>query len=391
MAGSQESNRRKRCTPRGLIATLALLALIATACGSVADDTASADEAAGDDAVAEVVEEQSDDAAGVDAEAAPAPDTTSPQAETPSVEVLSFALQASEELSYSFEQGLALQANVEELGLVLDLAPDAPLSVGAIDGNSSTVNTDVGVFLSEAFDSFGLDPSLFGLDLDDAEIDVWTVDNDIVIDLSGAIASYGSLDPTLGTELAVFADGPVAIDLEELAELGDFGETNATTLIEEFGQGASITDPSLLIESLRTIDVLEFAGTETFEGTPVDVYEAVVPVADFFDAVDLDIEGQLDQFDGFDVLGTPGAPGLLEGLGDLGEVTVDLVVMLDEQGLVRRLVSTIDFGAAANASDPLDVVVETWQNFDNYGEDTGITLPDAEDRTAEIAALLSEI
>ena len=78
-------------------------------------------------------------------------------------------------------------------------------------------------------------------------------------------------------------------------------------------------------------------------------------------------------------------------MGDLGEVTVDLVVMLDEQGLVRRLVSTIDFGAAANASDPLDVVVETWQNFDNYGEDTGITLPDAEDRTAEIAALLSEI
>ncbi len=381
MDGSLTSNPRRRLDPRGLLILLVALAMIAAACGGASTDAASA----------------TNDAASTTTNTAP--DTTSPQVRVADADVLAFAVQASEDTSYSFEQGVSLSASAA--GMALDIAPDGPIASGVINGDDSVVHTDAGAFISGMFDSIGIDPALFGVDLSDAAIDVWTVDNVMVIDMSAFVGSTAALDPGSATDLAIFADGPVAIDLVELAELSNFGDADAATIVQQFGGGASINDPAMVIEALRVIDALEPAGSNTVSGTPVDVFEAVVPMADFLDALDIDVDDQLsglDLFGGLDDTAGADDPVLDDAREFVDDLEVELVVMLDADGLVRRIESTLDLGAvmaSTQSSDfdglglgEVDAVVESWQTFADYGDEIDIVLPDAPDRTSELANLL---
>ncbi len=411
MVGSPTSNPHKQISSRWFIAVLALLALIATACGGGANDAASA---AGEvDAVVEnvvdsgadsdtdtdgndVVEESSEAAepvaAGESDDQTDGDVETAPDSATVTAEVLAFAIQAADDQSFTFEQGLALQIDLG--GIALDVAPEGPIAVGSVDGANSVVQADAGAFISGIFESLGFNPSILGADFaDDLSIGVWTVDNTMVIDMSGFAAGIAGLDPNAADELAFFSDGPVAVDLDELAELIGSDETDAASIIGQFGQGASISDPALVINALRTIDALTLIGEDTIGDTSVDVYEATVSMDEFFEAVDIDINDQLNSFDGF---GVPAGPELDDTLEILEDLTVDMVISLGDDGLVRRLESSIDLGAAFGANEDVaelglgdvDAIVDTWQTFDNYGEPQDITLPAAEDRTAEVAELL---
>lgn len=392
MVGSHESNRRRHVTTRWLVALLSLVALIATACGSSTNAAGEATPATADDASAAVGDAVED--------VVSAPDGAAPDAQ-----VLAFAIQASDELSYSFEQGLSMDLNLGGLALAVD-SEDAFVT-GAIDGEDSRVNADIGSFLGSMLSSLGLDLGVQGPGFEGLEIDVWIVDDTMVIDMSSFAAGIGGFDPTAAAELAPFADGPVAVDLDALADLGDFEDTDASDLVQQFGQGAQITDPSAVLDALRTVEALEDAGTSTLDGVDVSVYEATVAMADYLEALDLDVG---DQLGGLDDLGLPadGADGaaIEDTLEAIENLTVDLTIMLDEEGLVRRLESTIDMGAVLAAGAPalddgadagalggfdlsqIEAVVHTWQNFNDYGEDLAITPPAAQDRTAEIAALL---
>ena len=395
MVGSQESNPRRDLTPRRLVALLALLALIATACGGSADNAASVDAATDADSPQPVA----DDLGVADSDA-----TTSPDGAAPNAQVLAFAIQASEELSYSFEQGVSMDINLGAINLAID--PEDAFVTGEIDGDNSRVNADIGSFLNSMFGSLGLDLGAQASEFDGLEMDVWVVDDTTVIDMSSFVTGVGGLDPTGAADLAMFADGAVAVNLSELATLSGVDDADAAALVQQFGQGAQITDPAVVLEALRTVDALDDVGSDTFDGVDVTVYEATVAMDEYLEALDLDVDDQLGGLDAFDLsANSADAEALQDTLEAIEGLTVDLTILLDGEGLVRRLESTVDMGAvlaagagSADTGDAgiggafdlsqIDLVVETWQNFDDYGVDIEITPPDAPDRTAEVAALL---
>lgn len=409
-----------------LLAVFALVALFATACGSTADtqtDNAGIDPNAEygswadedepvDDAVDNAVssEASSDDGdsdgpgqtLGSPAIADDAvPSVDAPAAPQQTAQVLAYAIEASDTLSYSFEQGLSMQLNM--MGINMDISPEAGFITGQVSGDDSYVSVDLGLFMGSMFASMGLDPSdamfadMFG-DLENMTMEVWTTESTLVVDMSSLAASIGSLDPAAAGELALFADGPVSIDL---AAIASFGGTDAADIVQQFGQGAQATDPALFIESLRAVDAVTEVGPSTVGDTPVTVYSATLTMAEYYAALDMEITDQLGALDDFGLSAGGAEEALLESmLPALEAQTVEMTIMLDADGLVRRIETDMDLGDMMNAMfssgemegaellGDMSVQVNTWQDFDNYGDPVTIVVPDAVDRTSEFSGLL---
>lgn len=419
MVGSHGSNPHSGLTRR-LLAVLALLALVGTACGAESESaTASAapaeadvdygpsDSSADANTAPEAFESPSGNAAEVASSQAPAlgkaGEESSPPTAVPApkqtAQVLAYAIEAGEGQSYSFEQGMSIQMNM--LGMNLDISPEAAFAVGEVSGGDSRVRVDLGLFMTELFEEMGLDMSnpmfagAFG-DFEVMQMEVWIVDSTMVIDMSSLASSLAGLDPAAASELSVFADGPVSVDL---AAIGGLGTIDATALVQQFGQGAQVTDPAALIGALRAVEAVTETGSSTVGDTEVTVYEASLSMADYYDALGLDVTDQLGSLEDFGVgAGTNQAEMIESMLPGLQELTVDLTIMLDADGLVRRIESHMDMGAmmgsmlseteGASAVGSTDILVDTWQDFTDYGTDITITAPEAVDRTSELSGLL---
>lgn len=459
MVGSQGSTRK---TSRALIALLALLALVATACGgadsteaavdqvdaaetAVDDSSTSADETTSsepemvdageetdgaaddnpvdDETVADDVVDTVDDPEDVDTPDEAVNDDASKDsalkestdADSPLAQVLAFALEASETQSYSFTQGMAMRMNVA--GMQLDIAPSEAYVFGEVEGNKTHMRADIGVIMAATFESMGIDVNqapfneIFA-DLGGAGMEMWTDESTVILDMSELASFMGGLDPAAGAELDAFANGPVKIDLTQLDGV------DATTLANEFGQGAQVTDPGQILQALRDVDAVTETGTDSINGVAVRVFSAELSMADYYTALDVDIEEQLAAAN----LGELGGADALLGealLPAIQDLKVNLVVMIDDQDLVRRMETSIDMGAMMQAmfDNPevldaiaaedgqstedlqddmelmlgggIEMIVDTWQEFDNYGEAFGILLPDAVDVTSEIPEALA--
>lgn len=424
MVGSQGSNPHSGLTRR-LLAVLALLSLLGTACGGNTETETSTAPAVDDDTEYGTWGESDDpdgseksgdqtktDAPSTD-ESTQAPslgsvsdpvvteEVTMPATPVQTAQVLAYAIQASEELSYTFEQGMSMRMSM--LGMDLNIAPEDAFVTGEVSGTDSRVQVDLGTFMTAMFDSMGLDlsdplfASAFG-DLGDMSMEVWIVDSTMVIDMSSLAASLGGMDPAAAAELAIFADGPVSIDL---AALGGLDGTDAAALVQQFGQGAQVTDPAALIEALRSVDAVTEVGSSTVGDTPVTVYEASLSIAEYYDALGMDLTDQLGSMEDFGVAPGSDEAAMIESmLPALEHLTADMTIMLDANGLVRRMETSMDMGEMMSAmmseiedSDllglgDLEMTVDTWQNFDDYGTDVTITLPNAVDRTSELTGLL---
>ena len=454
MAGSPHSTRK---SSRLLIALVALLALIAAACGgsepaetavdqvedrtstaSIAEDVAdeatssepedvvASDEApeaepASSDAPAqdlaaddEVVDDSVDTEDAEDASSDESTETTTEEAD-PLSQVLAFALEASETQSYSFSQGMAMRMNVA--GMDLSIAPNEAYVFGQVEGDKTYIRADIGVIMAATFESLGIDVNeppfseIFS-DLGGASMEMWTDQSTLVMDMSELANFMGGLDPAAGAELDAFADGPVEIDLTQLDGV------DATTLANQFGQGAQVTDPAQLLQALRDVDAVSETGADTVNGVAVRVFTADMSMTSYYDALGIDIDDQLDAANLGDLGGAE--LELVESiLPALDDLKVGLVVMIDDQDLVRRMETSIDMGAMLDAmfDNPeflgavaaeegqsveelqdemqlalgggIEMVVETWQEFDNYGESFGIVLPDGADVTSELPELLA--
>lgn len=427
MVGSHGSIPHNGRTRR-LLAVLALLALLGSACGSntaqtttapaadedaeygawdspdASDDSSDSAHAADDDTPGDPTDSDSSEAPalGADADESSAPaDAVAPDAPAQTAQVLAYAIQASEELSYSFEQGMSMQMSM--LGMDLDISPDAAFVTGEVSGTDSRVLVDLGSFMTAMFESMDIDlsdpmfASVLG-DFGNMSMEVWVVDSTMVIDMSSLAASMGAMDPAATAELSIFADGPVSVDL---AALEGIGGTDAASLAQQFGQGAQVTDPAALIDALRGVDAVTDAGSSTVGDTPVTVYKASLSMSEYYQALDMDITDQLGSMESFGV--APGGPeaAMLESmLPALEQLTVDMTIMLDSDGLVRRIETRMDMGemmstmfgdlegADSLGLGDIEVVVDTWQNFDDYGTDVTITAPAATDRTSELAGLI---
>lgn len=366
-------------------AAMAVLALSASACGG-ADGAATTARATADTTTTTVVVE--DRAASTTAAASAAVDA-------PTAAVLAYAIESAESLSYSFEQGMSIDLNM--LGQTLNASSNGPMVTGVISGENQQISIDLSGFMESMIDSTGVDPSNelaeAGIsDLDAFSMNAWVVDRTLVIDVSGLASQAVDSDPSLAEQFALFAEGPVSVDLDQLTALGVEGDLAPADLIGQFSDAAQVVDPTAIVDALRSVDSLNEVGNQEENGVEVTVYEANITLAEYTAALGQTIEdgaGGFGSFGGFDP--TAFAPLLTD-------VEVGLQISLDGEGLVRQIVTTIDMGAfiegmlssgaeADDASD-LTMVVEMWQTFDNYGDDVEITAPVAPDATAEIAVLL---
>lgn len=222
---------------------------------------------------------------------------------------------------------------------------------------------------------------------------MWSTDDSVVMDLSSFVDVMGGLDPTTANELAVFRDGPVSIDFNRLRESGVDSSVDASALASQFG-GAQVTDPADLVAALASIDQLEEAGTGTVNGFAVEVYTADVSMGDYTEAIGQEGLGDLTALEGLG-LDAGFDDSMLEAIENL---EVDMTLMVDGEGLVRQVTTTIDMGdifASIAAEEggfglggDVEMVVETWQTFDNYGDDFDVTPPEAVDVTNEILGLI---
>jgi hypothetical protein len=427
MDGSPESNQRKT-DARLFIALVGLLALIASACGSDNEAETNTSAAKGDAAYAGWASSDNADEspdvrtlqdpssgetpASDDVEpGSPTPSSdvvdgapaTGPLAVTQSAQVLAYAIEASEELSYTFEQGMAMRMNM--LGMSLDIAPDGAFVTGEVSGANIHMRADIGTFMVSSFESFGLDPNdpLFAGMLGEFEsmsLEVWTDESTMVLDMSGLANSLGSIDPAAAGELGVFADGPVKVDLDAIAASGG---VDAASIVQEFGQGAQVTDPAALIEALRLVDAVTETGQATVGSTPVTVYYASLSMADYYSALGMDISDQLGSMEGLGFSAGSDEAELFDAFAPAIEnLVVDMTIMLDDGGLVRRMETSMDLGELFSAlgsgddvegldmfgAGEIEMTMDLWQNFDNYGAGLVIEPPDAVDRTSELLALL---
>lgn len=442
MVGSPRS--KSTSSLRLFVALLAALAMLATACGGsdatslAVDDVESADAVDSADTADEpTVETTSDEPEPEPAEAVDAPEAAEAEVDDeldekadaaepeepeesdedeaasgssgPIAQVLSFALENSESQSYSFSQGMSMKMNIA--GEELNIASGEPFVFGQVDGDAMYMEMNMGTFMGAMMSSFGIDVTEAPFDamfdgLNEASIETWTDETTMVMDLSKFAAAIGDLDPEAAGELSEFADGPIKIDLTKIEGV------DPATIASEFGQGAQVTDPSLILQTLRAVDAIEETGTDSVNGRDVRTFASTMALVDYYDALGVDFIDQLDAANLGDV--APEDAETFEALLDsLSDVEMSLVVMIDGDDLVRRMETSIDMGAMISAmfsnedvlssiaeeegqsvdelqaemddvlGDGLELSIDTWQEFDNYGEAFVIEPPDAVDVTAD--------
>lgn len=375
-------------------------------------DEASEDSEAPEDAPKKDVEE-AEPVEDVE-EATPADDVEASDSESagstgPMAQVLSFALENSESQSYSFTQGMSMKMNIA--GQELNIESDEPFVFGEVDGSDMHMEMDMGIFMGSMMSSLGIDVTQAPFDemfngLSEARIETWSNETTMVMDMSRFANTIGALDPEAAGELADFADGPIKIDLTQLEGV------DAATVATELGQGAQVTDPAAILQALRAVDAVTETGSDTVNGVAVTTFEADMALTDYYDALGLDVTDQLGAANLGDVSAEEAAT-VEAVLSSLSEVSMTLTVMIDGDDLVRRMETGIDMGAMLSAmfdnpdvlaaiaaeegqsvealeaemsgflGEGLELRIDTWQEFDNYGTAIVTEAPEAVDVTAE--------
>ena len=314
--------------------------------------------------------------------------TTSTDSAGPA-EVLAFAMASIEDTSYSFEQGQRLETEV--FGETQILGGDGPVVTGQVDGNESFITMHIGRAQASFFESFvdvaesmadeGEVPEEALDDFGDQELNFWIDEDVVVIDSSGTGGGFGSVGATDSSDSASVEDGPALIDVDRLNDLAGT-EVDISDFIPDVN-GIEATDPADFIAALSSIDELEEAGTDSINGVDVDVYIANVTRAEYEEAVlgqEAFAEIEAARSESLSEL-DPETRATLEEL-NANAPDVDITVMVDSEGRARKIITRVGLANFAGTQG----VVETWQTYDNYGEDFDITPPDAVDVTEEAAA-----
>ncbi|MGI9605084.1 MAG: hypothetical protein ACR2P0_02985 [Acidimicrobiales bacterium] len=313
-------------------------------------------------------------------------------------QVLAVAVESSESLSFTFEQGFAMEMAMGSF--VIDISPDAPMMSGAVDGDRSYMQTDMGVMFEEMFSSLGIDPGTvpeLAAMTEGASFEAWVDGSVMTLDMSSFVSAIGGTDPQVDPGLSVFADGPVSIDMAQLDGM------NAAAISQQLGQGSQVVDPAAILESLRTVDSVAVVGTTTAVGRPVTVYRGSMSMLEYMEAMGQDLDTQLASFEGLGIDMGDDAAMLDTVFESMGELQVDVTIMVDDDGLIRRIEHAMDMGPMIEAmmSDPslgldgagfgdISMSMDLWQEFDGYGDAGNFTSPpSATDVTTDFSDLLA--
>lgn len=217
--------------------------------------------------------------------------------------------------SYRFE--VRFEMFVADGGTVLDIAPDAPLSVGAVSGTRTWVWSDIGPIFDAIGDAAG-DGSFRDLLGDDLTMEAITEGTTLYVrsPLFASLARLGALPGA--DDLAALDDTWGRVDLaatglsaEELA-----GLAGAQT-------GASAEDLLALLGAVAG-DVTDLGPSEV-RGVATTRYRAEIRLGDVLDAQ-----------------GMSAADVAALAVADAGEVTIPFDIDVDAEDRVRRLAVVID-------------------------------------------------
>jgi len=380
MAGHFLTSMRFRRTRAGLVA----LALLATGCGG--------------DSVESTNLSSSIEAPGVSSKQAPVQDaiedvdanTAGEIAEVPIealdlTTVLAFALDASEQESFTFTQGLAI--NIGPSGA--PTAESGPYAFGEVVNGQTHVRVDLETFVRESMGSlaaFGLGPG----DLVGQEFDVWSDTETLTMDLTKIDIMGETAQPLTDGPISVRVDDETSVDLNAVAR--------------QFGQGSQITDPGAMFSALQSLSEGREVGPAMLGDIAVTVYATTLTVAEYYNAIGASAEDQLSTIKSLG-LAESEAEAISELIPLLESLDMNAEISVDADGRVRRVSTSLDvtevvvalFESSVELSgtdgepqvdigalfgpDGLGVELRNWQEFHDYGVAPAIVVPEAEDVT----------
>ena len=395
MAAHSLMTTRTRRTRAALVA----LALTATACGGGTVDTSDAGSSTEDQATTTTptaaVVSTSEDVSSDESLEDVAGDTDAVPVESRDLTtVLAFAIDASDQESFTFTQGLSI--NIGPAGVP---APDsAPYAFGEVVDGQTHVLVDLETFVAESMGSlagFGLGPG----ELVGQKFEVWSDDSTLTMDLT-------DID-IVGETAQPLTEGPVSVTVSDATSV----DMNAVA--RQFGQGSQITNPNAMFDALQTLSEGQEVGPAMLGDIPVTVYASTLTVADYYAAIGASASDQLSTIESLGLAESEaeaisGLIPLLETLDMNAEISVD------DDGRVRRVSTTLDvtdvvvalFESSVELSgtegppqvdigalfgpDGLGVVLSNWQEFHDYGAAPAIVVPEAEDVTDMVDDIFSK-
>ncbi len=261
--------------------------------------------------------------------------------------------------SMRFEVFTAIESSFIDTG-----SRTAPIMIGEQSGASSRVQIDMASLMGPML-------ALSGISQSSLTMTMITDQNALYIN-APILSELANLEG-LGTE-------PEFAWVRELAAGGgrvDVDVLGGSDVLSEMGMngGAGATEMLALLESVG--DVLD-GGTGEVRGVPVQIAHAQVSVADI-----LAHSGQ-----NLDDMGLSGSQADV-----LRDVSANVAVHIDEDGMARRLEYTLDFGSliSQDANAPA-FDLSMWQRVDFYDYGTEIAVPTVwTDVTNDLEDLLNEI
>lgn len=388
MAAHFLTTMRSRRARAGLVA----LALVATACGgdtvestnlssSIEAPDVSSTEAPVQDAMEDADADAASEIAEVPIEAL---DLTS---------VLAFAIDASEQESFTFTQGLAI--NIGPAGAP---TPEAgPYAFGEVVDGQTHVRVDLETFVQESMGSlsgFGLGPG----DLVGQEFDMWSDDDTLTMDLTKIDIMGETAQPLTNGPISVRVDEETSVDMNAVAR--------------QFGQGSQITDPEAMFSALQSLSEGQEVGPAMLGDIPVTVYATTLTVADYYSAIGASASDQLSTIRSLG-LAESEAEAISELIPLLETLDMNAEISVDADGRVRRVSTSLDvtevvvalFESSVELSgtdgepqvdigalfgpDGLGVELSNWHEFHDYGVAPAIVVPEAEDVTDLVDEIFS--
>lgn len=368
-------------TARRAFAGAAMLALLATGCGGT-EPAEQAAVTATTVAPAETETSEADTAVTTDTLAAV-------PRQVP--ETLAFAINAAENESYNFTQGLGI--NFGPAGT--PFPQTSPYAFGEVAAGQTHVRVDLEDFVTQSMASlasFGLGPEVpVG-----EEFDVWIDDSTVTLDLQNL--------SSVSSDVAAVSTGPVSVDLTAIdnADLG--------AVVQQFGQGSIATDPAALFQALSSFETMVEKGVATVGTVAVTEYTATVSVGDYYEAQGTSVSSQLGVVEGI-ALADESADAISDLVPQLEQLDLPVDIALDEDGRVRRVRSdmnvtdlvvtmfsnspelagedgepAVDLGSLFGP-DGLQIVLTSWHEFHDYGTEVAVAPPEAVDVTADVDAL----
>ena len=283
-------------------------------------------------------------------------------------EALAFALEATHNQSFAYEQGTTILFGSDEIDMADNTPPtDSGNVIGFVDDGAYFVSADIGASYAAAFEPLGIgEPTQF----EGLRTNMWIVDNTMFADLSDAaeLSRRPVIDPDSegAPPIAMLDSGPISVDLERLDVLTDT-EIDRPQLLTLMSH-VSVIDPLAMLEVVEVTNGLEQTGTNLVSGYRVTEYSASISFLAYRVAAgDPPAEG----FDWEAVAQEP------------AEADIRLIVALDDEGLIRQV--TVEIAADING---ISTRSDTWQTFQDYGADFDVDPPEGAEATDEVAELL---